>query len=79
LFNLAAFDKLMAVNARSVMLCYKYGAKQMIAQGGGGRIISTYTCACVGYSDAYMGLTGASSLAGKQGNHDPLCALSEPA
>ena len=29
----------MAVNVRSVMLCYKYAAKQMIAQGHGGRII----------------------------------------
>jgi hypothetical protein len=77
--SVAAFDKLMAVNARSVMLCYKYGAKQMIAQGGGGRIIGTYACACVGFSDAYMGLTGASSLAGKQGNHESLRALSEPA
>ena len=33
------FDRLMAVNVRSVMLCYKYAAKQMIAQGRGGRII----------------------------------------
>jgi NAD(P)-dependent dehydrogenase (short-subunit alcohol dehydrogenase family) len=33
------FDRLMAVNARSTMLCYKYAAKQMIAQGSGGRII----------------------------------------
>jgi len=33
------FDRLMAVNVRSVMLCYKYAAKQMIAQGHGGRII----------------------------------------
>jgi NAD(P)-dependent dehydrogenase (short-subunit alcohol dehydrogenase family) len=29
----------MAVNARSTMLCYKHAAKQMIAQGRGGRII----------------------------------------
>ena len=34
-----SFDRLMAVNARSPMLCYKYAAKQMIAQGRGGRII----------------------------------------
>jgi len=33
------FDRLMAVNARSTMLCYKYAAKQMIVQGRGGRII----------------------------------------
>ena len=29
----------MALNIRSVMLCYKYAAKQMIKQGNGGRII----------------------------------------
>jgi NAD(P)-dependent dehydrogenase (short-subunit alcohol dehydrogenase family) len=34
-----SFDRLMAVNARGPMLCYKYAAKQMIAQGHGGRII----------------------------------------
>jgi NAD(P)-dependent dehydrogenase (short-subunit alcohol dehydrogenase family) len=39
--SVAAFDKQMAVNARSVMLCYKHAAKQMIAQGRGGRIIGT--------------------------------------
>jgi NAD(P)-dependent dehydrogenase (short-subunit alcohol dehydrogenase family) len=33
------FDRLMAVNARSTFLCYKHAAKQMIAQGRGGRII----------------------------------------
>ena len=40
--SVAAFDKQMAVNARGVMLCYKYAAKQMIAQGRGGRIIGAY-------------------------------------
>ncbi|KAI0254556.1 NAD(P)-binding protein [Lactifluus subvellereus] len=39
------FDRLMAVNARSTMLCYKYAAKQMIAQGGGGRIIGACSAA----------------------------------
>lgn len=33
------FDRLMAVNARSTFLCYKLAARQMIAQGRGGRII----------------------------------------
>ncbi|KAN0125873.1 NAD(P)-binding protein [Russula decolorans] len=33
------FDRLMAVNARSTFLCYKHAARQMIAQGHGGRII----------------------------------------
>ena len=40
--SVAAFDKQMAVNARGTMLCYKYAAKQMIAQGRGGRIIGAY-------------------------------------
>ncbi len=37
----SAFDRSMAVNARSTFLCYKHAAKQMIAhwQGHGGRII----------------------------------------
>ncbi|KAI9457466.1 hypothetical protein BJY52DRAFT_1120402 [Lactarius psammicola] len=34
-----SFDRVMAVNARGTMLCYKYAGKQMIAQGRGGRII----------------------------------------
>ncbi|KAI0300552.1 NAD(P)-binding protein [Multifurca ochricompacta] len=43
--SVAAFDKQMAVNARSVMLCYKYAAEQMIAQGRGGRIIGASSMA----------------------------------
>lgn len=33
------WDKLFAVNARGVFLCYQYAAKQMIKQGSGGKII----------------------------------------
>lgn len=33
------WDSAMALNLRSVMLCYKYAAIQMIKQGQGGRII----------------------------------------
>ncbi|KIK65262.1 hypothetical protein GYMLUDRAFT_94605 [Collybiopsis luxurians FD-317 M1] len=33
------WDRVFAVNTRGVFLCYKYAAKQMIAQGQGGRII----------------------------------------
>jgi len=40
-----SFDRLMAVNARGTMLCYKYAAKQMIAQGRGGRIIGACSLA----------------------------------
>jgi len=39
------FDRVMAVNARSTMLCYKHAAKQMIAQGHGGRIIGACSAA----------------------------------
>lgn len=33
------FDALMAVNVRGVFLCYTAAARQMVAQGGGGKII----------------------------------------
>ena len=33
------WDRLFSVNVRGVMLCYKHAARQMIAQGRGGRII----------------------------------------
>ncbi|CCM05105.1 uncharacterized protein FIBRA_07312 [Fibroporia radiculosa] len=33
------WDRIVAVNLRGVMLCYKYAADQMIKQGRGGRII----------------------------------------
>lgn len=33
------WDRLFAVNVRGTFLCYKHAAKQMIAQGRGGRII----------------------------------------
>ncbi|KAK0482175.1 acetoin reductase family protein [Armillaria novae-zelandiae] len=33
------WDRVLAVNARSVFICYKLAAKQMIKQGTGGRII----------------------------------------
>ena len=36
------FDRLMAVNVRGTLLCYKYAGKQMIAQGRGGRIIGAF-------------------------------------
>jgi NAD(P)-dependent dehydrogenase (short-subunit alcohol dehydrogenase family) len=40
-----SFDRLMAVNARGTMLCYKHAGKQMIAQGRGGRIIGASSLA----------------------------------
>ncbi|EED84954.1 predicted protein [Postia placenta Mad-698-R] len=33
------WDRVMAVNVRGIMLCYKYAATQMVKQGRGGRII----------------------------------------
>ncbi|KAM5542611.1 hypothetical protein V8D89_003572 [Ganoderma adspersum] len=38
--SLASIDRHLAVNARSVMLCFKYAAKEMIKQRRGGRIIA---------------------------------------
>jgi acetoin reductase-like protein len=40
-----SFDRVMTVNARSTMLCYKHAANQMIAQGRGGRIIGACSAA----------------------------------
>ena len=37
--NTDEFDRLMGVNVRGIMLCYKYAARQMIKQGRGGRIV----------------------------------------
>ncbi|KAI0067049.1 acetoin reductase family protein [Artomyces pyxidatus] len=39
------FDHIYAVNARSVMLCYKHAAIQMIAQGRGGRLLAASSLA----------------------------------
>ncbi|KAF8266244.1 hypothetical protein EI94DRAFT_1733651 [Lactarius quietus] len=39
------FDRLMAVNVRGTMLCYKHAGKQMISQGRGGRIIGACSVA----------------------------------
>ncbi|KAI0280887.1 hypothetical protein BGY98DRAFT_281086 [Russula aff. rugulosa BPL654] len=46
------FDRLMAINARSTFLCYKHAAKQMIAQGRGGRIIGA--CSAAGKKGSAM-------------------------
>ena len=39
------FDALMAVNLRGVFLCYTAAARQMIRQGGGGKIIGAASIA----------------------------------
>jgi len=37
------FDRAISVNVRGMFLCYKHGAKQMISQGRGGRIIGEFS------------------------------------
>jgi NAD(P)-dependent dehydrogenase (short-subunit alcohol dehydrogenase family) len=39
LADIEKWEDLFAVNIRGPILCYKYGAKQMVKQGDGGRII----------------------------------------
>ncbi|KAF4582440.1 hypothetical protein EYR38_002560 [Pleurotus pulmonarius] len=41
----AEWDEIQAVNSRGTFLCYKYAAKQMVAQGRGGRIIGASSLA----------------------------------
>jgi len=62
------FDRLMAVNARSTFLCYKHAARQMIAQGRGGRIIGAkdFLSFSLALVDVKM-FSGACSAAGKRG------------
>ncbi|KAH7925241.1 NAD(P)-binding protein [Leucogyrophana mollusca] len=63
------WDALFSVNARGIYLCYKYAAKQMIAQGRGGRIIGASSAAGAPFVAAYSaskfavrGLTQATAL-----------------
>ncbi|KAI0261784.1 hypothetical protein BC834DRAFT_829709 [Gloeopeniophorella convolvens] len=65
------FDRIMSVNARGTMLCYKHAGKQMITQGRGGRIIGAYlldslpTIFALSYATskfAIRGLTQAAAL-----------------
>jgi len=72
------FDRIYSVNVRGPMLCYKYAAIQMIAQGHGGRIIGASSTAgrrgAIGFSGycaskfAVRGLTQVAALElGKHG------------
>lgn len=36
------WDRIMRINARGMMLQYKYAAEQLVKQGRGGRIIGEY-------------------------------------
>ncbi|KAJ6531218.1 hypothetical protein B0H19DRAFT_1273429 [Mycena capillaripes] len=45
------WEKRWEVNIRGVLLCYKYAARQMVKQGGGGRIIGASSlCGLRGYA-----------------------------
>ncbi|CAF3065328.1 unnamed protein product [Rotaria sp. Silwood2] len=46
------WDKMLAVNLRSVFLCYKEAAKVMIAQGTGSKIVGV--CSIAGYTSGRM-------------------------
>ena len=64
-------DRVLAVNIRGTFLCYKYAAKQMIAQGRGGRIIGAHMfLAQLCIAPSYY-LIGACSGAGKKGMFKP--------
>ncbi|KAJ6531629.1 hypothetical protein DFH09DRAFT_1409024 [Mycena vulgaris] len=77
--NVDDWDRTFSINVRGVFLCYQYAAKQMVAQGRGGRIIGA--CSLAGkqgkaarfrYSAskfAVRGLTGGSCLASELGAH----------
>ena len=41
----AQFDRVMAVNVKGAMFCYKHAASQMIKQGRGGRIVGAASTA----------------------------------
>ena len=63
------WDRIMRVNVRGVMLCYKHAAIQMIKQGRGGRIIGEFlrSVHMPFLSHPYYPQSGASSVAGKRG------------
>ena len=61
------WEKIMSVNARSVMLAIKHAARQMIAQGRGGRIIGQISAHADSIECNIWYCVAASSAAGKQG------------
>jgi acetoin reductase-like protein len=67
------WDKLFAVNARGVFLCYKYAAEQMVKQGRGGRIIGASSTAgkrgefmAAGYSATKHAVRGLTHVAARE-------------
>jgi NAD(P)-dependent dehydrogenase (short-subunit alcohol dehydrogenase family) len=56
------WDRIFSVNVRGTFLCYKYAAKQMIAQGRGGRIMGA--CSGAGkQAKKFMSVYGSSKFA----------------
>lgn len=53
------WDKVMAVNARGVFMCYREAGKQMIAQGKGGKIIGA--CSVSGHRPTTSGVAYSAS------------------
>ena len=60
-FDLADFDRVLDVNLRGVYYASQKAAQQMVAQGGGGRIINTTSLA------SHMGVPGLSAYAASKG------------
>ncbi|KAI0315453.1 hypothetical protein OF83DRAFT_1084955 [Amylostereum chailletii] len=57
------FDKMLAVNTRGVLICYQHAARQMIAQGRGGRLIAIPYLTSYGASKfAVRGITQTAAL-----------------
>ncbi|KAF9820737.1 hypothetical protein IEO21_01180 [Rhodonia placenta] len=62
-FSTQDWDRMMSVNLRGVMLCYKYAAIQMIKQGRGGRILGGPMASAYSASKfAIRGLTQSAAL-----------------
>ncbi|KAJ7699223.1 hypothetical protein B0H17DRAFT_1196316 [Mycena rosella] len=57
------WDRLMAINARGIFLCYKYAGMQMVSQGRGGRIIGACSVAGKRAGTAFLGAYSASKFA----------------
>ncbi|KAK7443473.1 hypothetical protein VKT23_015647 [Stygiomarasmius scandens] len=84
--SVSEWDRIFAINVRGTFLCYQYAAKQMIAQGRGGRIMGA--CSGAGkqgqeHMSAYgstkfalRGLNQASAL--ELGRHGITCNLYAP-
>lgn len=70
--DLAEFDRLIAINLRSVLVCMKYEIRQILAQGAAGAIVNTASvsgvrpqagnCAYVAAKHGVIGLTKTASL-----------------